>query len=428
MPVSYKRIPLSDSIGYTEILDSKFKTNTIRVSFFQPMEKETAAARALAFSLLSVSNQEYPSMAALSRKVNSLYGASLSSGVSKIGDLQCASVFLSIIDSAYALEQEDLVKEMLDLLLTTLFKPNALKDSFIEFEFQIKRKDLLDTIEAEINEKRSYAIAQAMETAYVEEPAALSCYGTKEDALKLTPQIAYAVYQETLRTAPVEIYFVGSKPQPQVQEALQNAFAAVPRTNIVPCTFTAPSPLKPEPVTVIEPLPVNQCKMVLAFKYDCTDRFAIILMNSIFGGTSSSKLFANVREKLSLCYYCASRNAASKCSLVVDCGVERENVEKAKTEILHQLQDMQQGNFTEEDIENARMSIYNSIRGVGDTASSYIAWYESGYQKNEILTTAETIARYAACTKEQIIEAANSVKLDTIYIMDIKEQEETANA
>lgn len=118
MPVSYSRVQLTDSIGYSEILDSKLKTNTICIQFFQPMKKDMAAKTALAFSLLSVSNAKYPSMEALAKKIDTLYGMSLSSGVSKFGDFQSPSITISTIADRYALHQEPLLQEMLDILLT----------------------------------------------------------------------------------------------------------------------------------------------------------------------------------------------------------------------------------------------------------------------------------------------------------------------
>lgn len=186
---------------------------------------------------------------------------------------------------------------MTDLLLTCLLQPNCVADGFTEFEFQTKQKDLLDTIEAEINEKRAYATAQALETAFQNEPAALSCYGKKEDVLALTPQNTLAAYREVLHTAPAEIYFVGAESQPMLLEKLKAALTPIDRPNVPSYTFHVPSPAKAEPVTVVEPLPVNQAKMVLVLKSDCDNRYVMQMVSYILGALPSSKLFANVREK-----------------------------------------------------------------------------------------------------------------------------------
>ncbi len=423
MPVSYSRIQLTDSIGYSEILDSKLKTNTIRIQFFQPMKKDTAAKTALAFSLLSVSNAKYPSMEALAKKLDTLYGITLSSGVSKFGDFQSPSITISTIADRYALHQEPLLQEMLNILLTCLLQPNCKDGCFTDLEFQIKQKDLLDTIEAEINEKRAYATTKALETAFQNEPAAFSCYGKKEDVAQLDTRNTYEAYLQILHHAPAEIYFVGAESDPRVKETLQAALSQINRTHVPVYQFLTPSPAKIEPVTVVEPLPVNQAKMVLALKSNCQNRYAMQLMNYILGGMPSSKLFANVRETLSLCYYCSSAYLTPKQTMVISSGVEHDNLEQAKTEILRQLTAMQEGDITDTELESAKMSIYNTLHGIGDTAGSYLTWYQGCYLRNEYLTPEETMQHYRDLTKTDVMEAARSLTLDTVYIMDTKKEE-----
>lgn len=423
MPVSYNRISLTDSIGYSEILDPKLKTNTLRIQFFHPLEKESAAKSALAFSLLTTSNAVYPSMEELAKKLDTLYGISLTSGVTKFGDFQTCGITVRTIADRYALHQEPLLQEMTDLLLTCLLQPNCVADGFTEFEFQTKQKDLLDTIEAEINEKRAYATAQALETAFQNEPAALSCYGKKEDVLALTPQNTLAAYREVLHTAPAEIYFVGAESQPMLLEKLKAALTPLNRPNVPSYTFHVPSPAKAEPVTVVEPLPVNQAKMVLVLKSDCDNRYVMQMVSYILGALPSSKLFANVREKMSLCYYCSSSYSTPKQTMIISSGVEHDNLEKAKTAILEQLTAIQNGDISDAELESARMSIYNTLNGIGDTPGSHINWYQGCYYWNNYHTPEDSLKQYLAITKEDITKAARTLKLDTVYIMDTKKEE-----
>ena len=146
------------------------------------------------------------------------------------------------------------------------------------------------------------------------------------------------------------------------------------------------------------------------------------LMSTLLGETPFSKLFANVREKLSLCYYCASGFNDSKGTLMIDSGVENVNVEKARVEILNQLDDIRKGNFTDEEMSNSILSILNLLKGVGDTPSSLVNWYFSRFCRGEIISPDEEISRIKAVTREQIIEAANSFKLDTVYVMTGEEE------
>ena len=312
MTTDYERILLAEGIGYSEILDPKFKT---KIFFTQPLSAATAAGSALATSLLTASNQRYPSIAQLRKKLQMLYGAAIFGSVQREGDIQTNHISATVIDDSYALEQEPLFDEVLELLLDCLFRPNAADGAFSQTEFRIRQQNLLDTIKAEIDEKRTYALNQARRTAFDGEPAALSPCGTAEEVAALTPASAYAAYQELLRTAGIEIYFVGPAKKAGLADKLRRAFAAIPDRKPQPLCAIAPSPAKPEPQEVHELLPVAQCKLVLLWKTAYENPWVLAMLSAVFGGTPSSKLFANVREKMSLCYYCAASYSTFKQSL-----------------------------------------------------------------------------------------------------------------
>ncbi|MGN0629871.1 MAG: insulinase family protein, partial [Ruminococcus sp.] len=368
MSVSYKRQMLSDSIGFNTVTDPKFKTNTINVRFILPISQEHSAGFALAASLLTTSCRKYPSIAALNRKMNRLYGGSAAVDVSKLGDFQIITASFAALCNRYAIDNEDILGELLDVMDCCLFDPNVTGNGFSENEFAIKSKDLLDTIEAEINNKRGYAVKKCTGIAYKDEPSAYSGYGTKEAVLKLTPESTFEAYRKMMSTAAVEIFFVSPEEEPALADKFREMFAKADRKNASALpSFIAPSPLKAEPAELTETLPVAQCKMVMAFKTDCKDVQTMILMNMLYGATPFSKLFANVREKLSLCYYCSSSYSETKQTLIVDCGVLKSNIQTAKAEIIKQLDAVAKGDFSEELLENTRMSAYNSIKTLGDT-------------------------------------------------------------
>lgn len=427
MPNSYQRILLAEGAEFSEILDSKFKTNELRICLIQPLSAENAAACALAGDIITSCSKAYPTNEAMNRKLHTLYGADLSCNVFRQGDLQVLMLRASAIADRYALEQETIFSDLTEMLLHCILEPNIVNGGFEENEFRICQKNLLDSIDAEINEKRQYAILQANKTAYSGEPAAFSCYGTHAEAAALTPVSAYQAFQKLLQTAQMQFFFVGAQPVEQLTQKLQTALNAIPDRKPLPIVFDSPSPLKAEPALVQEALPVNQCKMVLNWKIGEPNRYAVQIASLILGGTTTSKLFANVREKMSLCYYCAANFAEAKHALMVDCGIEEDNIDKAKTAILAELEDVQNGVFTEEEMESAKMAIHNTMQGIGDTPGSYINWYlTQAFRKTE-LTPKEEEERLAAVTREQIIAAAKTMKLDTIYIMTCAEQEGNAN-
>lgn len=412
----FSRKSIADGVGYSVIIDPKFKSTRIKVMFITELKEETAASNAIAVGVMGASNSRYKNISEITSKLNALYGASINIDIVKQGDFQRLCLGVTSINNRFALEGEDVNGEVLDILLDCIFSPNAQNGEFAKEPFDFGKKDLLDSIESEINNKRGYAVLQTQRKAFAGENSENSPYGTKETAAAVTPHDAYDAYLRLLTDSRVEVYFVGAEEDPRVEKKIAESFSKLGR-KICDYDFIRSSPLKKEVLRVEEKLDVNQCKMVMAFKTENSNRYAMKFMNTIFGGTPFSKLFMNVREKLSLCYYCSSNYSPIKQALFVDCGVEEENVAKAEAEILNQLEEIRKGNFSMEDMENSLLSIENSLKGVGDTTGSYINWYYGCLVYGEVISPSETVNRYRAVTKEQIIEAAKSLALDTVYVM-----------
>lgn len=418
--MKYNRQELAGNIGFSSVVDHKFKTNSIVIRFITEMNSETAADNAVGVGVLSSSNSRYKTLAQLNEKLSSLYGASFSSAAKKRGDIQILSVGASWINNRYAIDGEDITSEMLDIVCGSVFSPNADGERFDEASFKITKKDLLDKIESEINNKRGYALSRAAEIAFKGEPAENSCYGTKETAEAVTSESAYSAYNKLLKEAQIEIFYIAPEENEKVQERIIKEFSGLERSS-ASRSFVSPSKLKSETERVSEELDVNQSKMVLSFKTESDDRYALKLLSMIYGETPVSKLFMNVREKMSLCYYCASRLVSSKKALMVDSGVEKSNIEKAEAEILRQLDEIKAGNFTDDELTNALVSIENALMTIGDTPSSYSMWYFERFCEGNIITPTQQLEEYKSVTRERIIEAAKSLKLDSVYLMLNKE-------
>ena len=412
----YKRTELAGNIGFSSIIDEKFKTGSLTVRFITELSGESATANALGVGVLSSSSSKYKTLALLNEKLSSLYGAALSTFSRKRGDVQILGLTSSWIVNKYAIDGEDVNAEMLDTIRGCIFEPNAKNGEFDAESFAITKKDLLDRIDAELNNKRGYALSRAAEIAFSGEPAEFSCYGTKEAASAITSAEAYKAYRKLLETAQIEIYYIAPEKEPKVLEMFRESFAGISR-NSGRIEFGRISPAKPETVTVSDEYDVLQCKMVMNFKSDSDDIFALKMLSTIFGETPVSKLFMNVREKQSLCYYCACRYTSPKGTLMVDIGVERDNIEKSKAEILHQLDEIRSGNVTDEEIQSALLSLDNALTQVGDTQASYSGWYFERFCDGKIKTPQEQFEDYSNVTKERIIEAAKTLRLDSVYLM-----------
>ena len=397
----FQRTEIAEGIGFSSIIDEKFKTTSIAVRFIVPLSSETSAANALGMAALTTTSKAYPTPALLNEKLSALYGAGLTSFARKRGDLQVLGVSASWICDRYAIDGEDIGR-------------------FSDEPFAITKTDLLDRIEAELNNKRGYALAKAAENAFRGEPAANSCYGNKETASAVTPEIAFSAYENILRTAQVEITIVSPEEIPGAEADFRRELSAIDRSP-VPVVFRSKSPIKAEPETLSEEMDVNQCKMVMTMKSDSDDIYAMRMLSVILGELPVSKLFLNVREKLSLCYYCASGYSATKGALIIDSGVQRSNIGKAREEILRQIQLVCDGEISDQELESALLSREDILASVGDTPASWSSWYFERLCEGGISAPEDVLLDYKAVTKARIVEAARSLKLDSVWLMLDKE-------
>ncbi len=416
MAIKYNREKISEGIHYNSIINKREKANGIVINFITKLAEETSAKNAIIPYLLASNSKSYPTITAMNKKLSELYGASLKGVVLKIGDSQHLSIIATCIDDKYTFDGEPITEKLTNLMMDCIINPNIEDNGFAKQFFELKKQELIDDIEAEINEKRSYAFKRANQNVFRGEPAALTAKGDKSHAEQITPELCYQQYKELLKTSQIEIFFVGAEESEACKEILTRTFNSIER-NFSGNNTTAKSPVKSEVCRVVEEHDVAQSKMVMAFKTDYSEDISMILMNMIFGATPISKLFENVREKLSLCYYCSSGYNDLKGVIYVDSGVEHANTGKAEAEILNQLNAMCSGDFTDEEMDNALKAAINSWKGVSDNFGGITDWYFGQAYRGTSDSPEDRIEKIKKVTREEIIEAAKSLKLDTVYIL-----------
>ena len=416
------RYEIADGVFFSSIKDSRFKTMKISANIIVPLSEETASANALLCGVLSRSCKAYPDFTQLSKKLSSLYGADLDASIRKAGDCQLLSISASGLDDRYAFSGESIARELSLLLCSVIFEPNLNDSAFIESEVEQERRQLLDLIDSEFNDKRIYANGQLIKYMCADEVFGMKRYGTADKIKEITPASLYKTWQNLLKTATFEIMYIGDSSSEKAKEVFGNAFSNVER---------APSEIKTEVVRraedvkhITEEMELSQSKLVMGFRTDSAipdkEVNATRLMCAILGGTANSKLFCNVREKQSLCYYCASRYDRQKGILTVDSGVEGENIEKAEEGILKEIEDMKNGVITDFEIEATKMAVVNSFYTTNDTVSGIETWYASQLFDGSFKTIEELSAEINAVSREDIIKAAQKLTLDTVYVLKNK--------
>ena len=402
------RRKIADGVYFSSITDKRYKKNLISVAFSTQLNEDTATENVIVPALLTKSNSKLPSYKAFNNKMSRLYASSIGGTAGRQYDLQTISFGAYYLDDIYALSGEKMTGIMTDILIDCLTSPVKENGVFSEKFTELEKKTVIDNIETAINDKRSYAIERAMKTICKGEPASVCSYGTIEKAQQITSESAYKAYCRMLETMPCEIICTGCSDFDGVAEKFAAAFEKAGRHDIENTTI-ALSPVKTQTEEVTERLTVNQSKLVLGFKSHSDDDAALVLLQKIFGGTTSSKLFRNVRDNL-------------KGIMLVNSGVENENIEKTKNAVVEQLEEIKNGNFTDDDINFAEMAIKNDFKSVADSAGNVSSWYFDCIRKNDIVTPEEKLERYIGVSKERIIAAAKSMMLDSVYVLTGNEE------
>lgn len=425
MSARLHRTGIGKGIHFSHIPDPKFKRNRITVCFIVPLDAKTASDNAVVPYILRKGCRECPDFSAFNARLGNLYGANMSAGVSKINGWQVVSISIQGLDGRFALEGEDIAGECADLLAKVVLDPKRGPDDFFDAkDVETERRFIIDTIEAEINEKRSYAIQRCMQIMCGGEPVAVRRYGDLEAAGSITPESAYRAYRNMLRSASVEIAFTGSGDPESARSAFADAFSKMERDpvpfSLIPLKTAAEKTREEKEI-----MDLNQAKLVMGFRTGDirTDEelCAMRLCSAILGGTPFSKFFLNVREKLSLCYYCASSFDQFNRIMIVDSGIEGTNRRQAQGEILRQIKAVRDGDFTEEELANTKLLVANSITKSKDSPTAMESWYLHQIMKGRSRSPEEDVEEIGKVTREQIIGAAGKISLDTVYILTGKE-------
>ncbi|WP_312693582.1 EF-P 5-aminopentanol modification-associated protein YfmF [Caproiciproducens sp.] len=407
-----------DGVNFRSVRDTKFKTVRMSVNFLLPIQKQTAASNAILPFLLSRASREYPDFTKLGERLAELYGAELNADVQKLGDVQLLSLSASGIADRYALHGESVSTELSKLLCSILFDPPFENGLFPQDGFEQEKRQTIELIDSEYNDKRTYARQRCEEIMCKNEPYGINRYGSKEDIKNLKREELADVWRYMIRYAKIEIMVLGDCDPQTVFDGFYSAFQKLGKRSAVACP-TENVKKAGQVNDVTEKMDIAQSKLVLGFRTAISLQDeqveAVKLMVTLFGGTPSSKLFLNVREKLSLCYYCSAMFISMKGIMLVQSGVETKNVDKAKEEILFQLEEIKKGNFDDDEINAAKLSMCNNYRSLSDSLGGLEAWYLSQTFANYVKRPEEAAAIISSVTRQQIIDAANMVSLDTVY-------------
>lgn len=420
-----KRAEICQGVNFTYITEKKFKTTRLSFSMFTPLSEKYVSKNAVLPNLLAHSCEKHPSLFDVSKRLEELYGASISPRVGKIGDMQIISLAAKSINNNFVTNGMNNISETVDLLCEMIFNPDVENESFREENISQEKRQLIEDIQSEMNDKRIYAHNRCEEIMCKKEKFGINPLGTIEEAKKLNGKDIYKAWQKLLSSSHIEIIMIGSCAFELTFEKFKNRFSKISRSET---EFFSSEVIKKADIVneVSEIMDVNQCKLVMGLRTEIAkpdeNIETVKVMNALLGGTTQSKLFVNVREKLSLCYYCASRYNEQKGIMFIESGVEKKNTLKAKHEILEQLKDIKLGNFSDTELSQTKLFMTQNLEKVKDSLSALEIWYAAQTFDKTKDTPGDVIKKINSVTREQVINAANKVTLDTVYILSGKEE------
>lgn len=411
---------LCDGVDFISITEDRFVTNRISASLFLPLDKEDASANAILPFLLRRACESYPDLTTLNKRLDELYGARLYANVSKLGEAQVLTLTIAAIDDRFTISKEKNTAACIDLLCELLFEPALENGKFREKDIEQERRQLIELIDSELNDKRTYAKNRCLEYMCANERYGINPLGTREGVQKLTGDDILAAWENALATARIRFTLLGKENDGSVLNIFKEALSKINRENVRNCTSevikTAGEVKEHE-----ENIPVEQAKLVMGFRSGVaepdSDVFAMVLTSALFGGTPHSRLFLNVRERLSLCYYCVARYDRRKGVIIVDSGIEAKNKQKVVDEVMAQLECIKKGEFSDNELDAAKLSTANSIRSVLDSQGGLESWYIAQIFDRETLTPDEVATRIEDISRENIMKCASQITLDTVYML-----------
>ncbi|MDQ0299193.1 putative Zn-dependent peptidase [Salibacterium salarium] len=401
---------------------TKYKTATLVLQIKTKLSKETATKRALLANVLQSATNEFPSRKQIRLYLDELYGATFQTDVQRKGENHVITMRMESANERFLKEAPPLFKKNLSFLRNALEDPYLKEGKFSEKVIKEEKRTLKQRIQSIYDDKMRYANKRLLEVMCKNEPFSVHPYGDFEEVDAITADDLMDEYKRMLEEDDIRLYIVGDLKAEEVKEAASIFTKAESKADDT-TTLSASEPNQSQ--EKIETDDIQQGKLHMGYRTPITfsdNRFpAAQVMNGLFGGFPNSKLFINVREKESMAYYAASRYESQKGIILVMAGIEVDNYNKAVNIIKKQLEDIKQGNIADEDVEQTKGMVKNQLLETADNARGLIELYYQGVNANHNRSLEDWLSAIDAVTKEDVVQSASTVELDTIYFLRSEE-------
>ncbi len=421
--MNYKKENVKQGVTIHKIETNKFKTNLFAIFLTTKLNRENVTKNALLTAVLRRGTQKLPTQEEISKNLENMYGASFDCGVEKTGDNQVIKFYLESINNEFLPTQENLSKECLEILMDIVFNPYLENGNFKQEYVDGEKENLKQIIEGKIDNKTRYAFDRCIEEMYKNEPYGLYKYGYIEDLDKIDSKNLYEYYLEFIKNVKIDIFVSGELDDKIVDEIKDNVIIKNLNERNAQYNINKENEIKQkvnEPKVITESMQIAQGKLILGLdvlENKKESKYATSVYNVILGGSANSKMFQNVREKASLAYTAGSNYLRQKDNIFIKCGIDIPNYEKALNIIKEQLEQMKNGDFTDEDIQNAKTIISASVESIPESQDSEITYYFSQELSDEFISIEDYVSKINDVNKQQIVDIANKIQINTIYFL-----------
>lgn len=420
--MKYNEIDIKKGIKLHTIKTEKFKTNLIAVMLTTKLDRKNITKNALIPAVLRRGTKFMQTQEDINKKMEDMYGASFDCGLDKTGDNQILKFYMETVNNEFLPQDaENMIKNSIEKIFEIIFNPYLENGVFKKEYVEQEKENIKQIIDGKIDSKARYALDRCIEEMYKNEPFGLYKFGYVEDLKDINEKNLYEYYLELIKTCKIDIYISGI-----VDENIHNIIKQ--NENIEKLQerkpdfkeFELTKKENEEAKEIQESMEITQGKLIIGLDVNILDkdaRYKIMIYNSLLGGSANSKLFQNVREKASLAYTASSSYYRFKNNIFINCGIDIPNYQKALEIIKKQIEDMKNGDFTDEEIENAKNGIIASIKTIDDEQDTEITYYFGQELSGTKTSLEEYIENIQKINKADVLEVAKQISINTIYFL-----------
>ena len=421
--MSKNTFEIKEGIKAHLIKTNLFKTNLICVTLTVPLKREEVTKNTLIPFLLKRGTENFKNQYEISKKLEELYGAVYDCGIDKVGDNQLIKFYIETVNDKFLPEKCDILKQSIDVILDIIFNPLMENECFKEEFLEVEKNNLRKVIESKIDNKDKYAYDNCISAMYKDKGFGIYKYGYCEDLEAINLQDISNHYKKLVNSAKLDIYISGDIDENNTKDILfqnENIVKLNPRKEDYILDSKNKNEENKEINIIEEKMNINQGKLVIGldvFSKQENSPIIGLVYNAILGDGANSMMFQNVREKESLAYSARSNYIKQKQNVFIRCGIEIDKYEKAVEVIKEQLKNIEDGNFEEKDIENAKKYLISGIQSIETEQDTQIVFY-IGHELSKIdYSIEEYIEKVKNVTKQEIIDFAGTMKINTIYFL-----------